>query len=153
MRTLDLTPLFRTTVGFDRLNQLLDSALRGDEAPSFPPYDIEKTGEDTYRITMAVAGFGEDDVDVSVQENMLTVAARSKDEGKDRAFLYRGIARRAFERKFQLADHIVVTGAGLVNGLLNIELAREVPEAMKPRKIVVATVSGKGRVIENKSAA
>jgi len=153
MRTLDLTPLFRTTVGFDRLNQLLDSALRGDEAPSFPPYDIEKTGEDTYCITMAVAGFGEDDVDVTVQENMLTVAARSKDEGKDRAYLYRGIARRAFERKFQLADHIVVTGAGLINGLLNIELAREVPEAMKPRKIVVATDSGKGKVIENKSAA
>jgi molecular chaperone IbpA len=153
MRHLDLTPLFRTTVGFDRLNQLLDTALRVEEAPSYPPYDIEKTGEDTYRVTMAVAGFGEDDVDVTLQENMLTVAAKSKDDGKDRAFLYRGIARRAFERKFQLADHIIVTGASLVNGLLNIDLAREVPEAMKPRKIAVATSGGKGRVIESKTAA
>jgi len=141
MRTLDLSPLFRSTIGIDRMSRLLDSALQFDTAaPSYPPYNIEKTGEDAYRITMAVAGFGEDDLEVVTSENTLTVRAKSavEEEDKNRVFLHRGIAGRAFERRFQLADYIKVSGASLVNGLLNIDLVREVPEAQKPRTVKIA---------------
>ncbi|MGK9230734.1 Hsp20 family protein [Inquilinus limosus] len=141
MRTLDLSPLFRSTIGIDRMSRLLDSALQFDTAaPSYPPYNIEKTGEDAYRITMAVAGFGEDDLEVVTSENSLIVRAKSTadEEDKNRVFLHRGIAGRAFERRFQLADFIKVTGATLVNGLLNIDLVREVPEAQKPRTVKIS---------------
>ena len=145
MRTLDLSPLFRSTIGIDRLSRLLDSAPQFDAAaPSYPPYNIEKTGEDAYRITMAVAGFGEDDLEVVTSENTLTVRAKatSDEEEKSRVFLHRGIAGRAFERRFQLADYIKVGSASLVNGLLNIDLVREVPEAQKPRTVKIAVGQG-----------
>ena len=145
MRTLDLSPLFRSTIGIDRLSRLLDSAPQFDAAaPSYPPYNIEKTGEDAYRITMAVAGFGEDDLEVVTSENTLTIRAKatSDEEEKSRVFLHRGIAGRAFERRFQLADYIKVGGATLVNGLLNIDLVREVPEAQKPRTVKIAVGQG-----------
>ncbi|MDH3595218.1 MAG: Hsp20 family protein [Rhodospirillales bacterium] len=154
MRTYDLSPLMRATVGFDRLTSLLDTASRVDEATlGYPPYNIEKTGEETYRITMAVAGFGEADLDVTVQENSLVIkAGKAKPEAdKGVRYLHRGIATRAFERRFDLADHIQVTGARLENGILSIELEREVPEAMKPRSIAIET-KGKAKVIENAAA-
>lgn len=143
MRTFDLSPLHRFGVGFDNMNRLLDAALRLDEtAPSYPPYNIEKRGEDTYRVSMAVAGFSEDDLEVTVQDNSLIVRGRlSKDETEEQdkpQYLHHGIATRAFERRFQLADHIKVTGASLVNGLLHVEMAREVPEEKKPRRIEIA---------------
>jgi molecular chaperone IbpA len=140
MQRFDLSPLFRSTIGFDRLARLADAATRVDDAASsYPPYNIEKTGEDSYRISMAVAGFGQDDLEITLQENALIVAGKAKDEAKAGQFLYRGIARRAFERRFQVADHIRVTGASLDNGLLHIELVREVPEEMKPRTIRIET--------------
>ncbi len=140
MRTFDLSPLFRSTVGFDRMSQLVDAALTADEAQlSYPPYNIEKTGEDSYRITMAVAGFGQDDINLVSQENSLTVSGRSQDTVKNVEYLHRGIARRAFQRRFELADHIKVKGAELVNGLLHIELVREVPEEQKPREIKISS--------------
>jgi molecular chaperone IbpA len=135
MNTLDFSPLFRSTIGFDRLMRLADSAARGDV--SYPPYDIEKTGEDSYRLSMAVAGFGADDLEIRVQENALLVIGKAATEGDGARYLHRGIARRAFERRFQLADTIKVTGAGLDNGLLHVELVREVPEALKPRTIKI----------------
>ncbi len=159
MRSYDLTPLLRATVGFERMFNMLDTATRLDEsAPSYPPYNIEKTGEDAYRIVMAVAGFGETDIEVTAKENNLVVAGK-----KDRApeaqaeaadhYLHRGIATRAFERRFDLADHIRVTGARLENGLLQVELVRELPEAMKPRSIAIETVApAKRKVIEDKAA-
>jgi molecular chaperone IbpA len=152
MRTFDLSPLFRNSVGFDRMTRLLDG-VAGDPIPSYPPYNIEKIGEDAYRITMAVAGFGEADLDVQVTDNQLTIAGRvAKNEGepKEQMYLHRGIAERAFDRRFNLADHIKVADASLVNGLLHVDLVREVPEAMKPR-----TVSIKSRplkVIGDKAA-
>jgi molecular chaperone IbpA len=155
MRTLDLTPLLRATVGFDRMTNLLDAATRLDEgALSYPPYNIEKTGEDTYRIVMAVAGFGEDEIEVTVKESSLLVTGKKdKPENGEANYLYRGIAARAFERRFDLADHIRVTGARLENGLLFVELAREVPEAMKPRTIKIETRPGNGRkTIDSKAA-
>ena len=139
MRTYDLSPLFRSTVGFDRLSRLMDSALRGEEtAPAYPPYNIERTGEDTYRISMAVAGFGEDDIAITVQENALTISGKVAKEEGERTFLHRGIAGRAFERRFELAEHIKVKEASLRNGLLHVDLVREVPEAAKPRTIKIA---------------
>ena len=154
MRHADFSPLMRATVGFDRLVNLLDASARVDEsAPSYPPYNIEKTGDDSYRIIMAVAGFGEDDLEVTVQENSLTIkAGKAKAEAdKEVKYLYRGIATRAFERRFDLADHIKVTGARLENGVLSIDLAREIPEAMKPRTIKIES-RGKAKVIENAAA-
>ncbi len=136
MTTFDFSPLFRSTIGFDHLGQLLDRALV-DEGSSYPPYNIEKTGEDAYRITMAIAGFGEDDLNIVAQENMLVVSGKAKPVDERTEFLYRGIAGRAFERRFQLADHIKVVGAQLVNGLLHVDLVREVPEAKRPRTIKV----------------
>jgi len=139
MRTFDLSPLFSTTVGFDRMARMLDQ-VSSETAPSYPPYNIEKTGDDAYRVTMAVAGFGEEDIAVEVKENVLTVSGNvGKDEEKAKAYLHRGIATRAFERRFNLADHIQVTGAALENGLLHIDLVREVPEALKPRRIAIST--------------
>jgi len=140
MRTLDLSPLFRSSVGFDRMSRLLDAALQFDE-PAYPPYDIEKRGQDTYRITMAVAGFNEDDLEVTETEGTLIVRGRGRPEEQEAqsAYLYRGIAGRAFERRFQLADFVHVTGARLENGLLHIDLVREVPEALKPRSVHIET--------------
>ena len=138
MRTYDFSPLFRYSVGFDRVQQLLDTALeRAENAPGYPPYNIESVGENAYRITMAVAGFGENDLDVTVKENSLIVSGRNDRNGEDVTFLHRGIATRAFERRFELADHVKVTGANLVNGMLTVWLEREIPEEHKPRKIEI----------------
>jgi molecular chaperone IbpA len=138
MRTFDLTPLLRSSVGFDRFNRVFEALSQHDEAaPSYPPYNIEKAGEDDYRITMAVAGFAEGDIDVTVKENTLVVSGRALPETEGVKYLYRGIAGRAFERRFDLADTIKVVGARLENGLLHIDLMREVPEALKPRKIAI----------------
>ena len=139
MRTYDFSPLFRYSVGFDRIENLMASAMsRADQSSSYPPYNIESVGESTYRITMAVAGFRADDIEVVLKESTLTVksAPESKEEPN---LIYRGIARRAFERRFQLADHIRVTGAELRDGLLNIELEREIPEGKKPQVIPIQT--------------
>ena len=151
MRHFDLSPLYRSTVGFDRLFDMLDSSGVETNGPTYPPYNIERTGEDAYRVTMAVAGFGKDDIDIVAKENVLTIKAEKQEEKADetREMLYQGIAARAFERRFQLADHVQVTGASLENGLLHIDLVREVPEAMKPRKI---TISGGARQIDAKAA-
>ncbi len=153
MDSFDFTPLFRSTIGFDRLLRLADAATRFDGASlAYPPYNIEATGENAYRLTMAVAGFGRDDIDVTVKENELLVSGKSKkDEAQNAAYLHRGIARRAFERRFQLADHIKVSGASLDNGLLHVDLTREVPEEKKPRKIEIAQGSGP-KTIDHKAA-
>jgi molecular chaperone IbpA len=134
MNTLNLSPLFRTAIGFDRLARLMDNAA-ADVA--YPPYNIEKTGDDSYAITMAVAGFGPEDIEVTVKENTLVVTGRAGQETASGELLYRGIAGRAFERRFVLADHIVVDAAELTNGLLRIDLKRVVPEALKPRRIAI----------------
>lgn len=141
MRHFDLSPLYHSTVGFDRIGSLLDAALTDEtSAPSYPPYNIEKIGEDAYRISVAVAGFAEGDLDIEVKEGQLTIAGTKKaaEKSEDAVFLYRGIAARAFERRFQLADHVRVQNASLENGLLHVDLVREVPEALKPRKIQIA---------------
>jgi molecular chaperone IbpA len=137
MTTFDFSPLFRTAIGFDRMARLMDSAASSAEAPSYPPYNIEKTGDDTYRLTMAVAGFRPEDLDMTVKENTLVISGRVSGENQKGEVLYRGIAGRAFERRFVLADHIVVDGADLANGLLHVGLKRVVPEALKPRKIAI----------------
>ncbi len=136
MRTFDLTPLYRSTVGFDRVFDLLDSVGKA-ESGGYPPYNIERLDENDYRITLAVAGFGEADLDVELHENTLTVTGSRQDADEGREFLYQGIAGRSFERRFQLAEHVQIAGASLVNGLLNIELKREIPDAKKPRKIAI----------------
>jgi molecular chaperone IbpA len=135
--TYDFAPLFRTAIGFDRLARLVDTATEAAAAPSYPPYNIEKTGEDTYRLTMAVAGFGPEDIELVVKDNTLIVTGRAGSEQPKTDILYRGIAGRAFERRFVLADHIVVDGADLRNGLLHVGLKRVVPEALKPRRISI----------------
>ena len=135
--TYDFTPLFRTAIGFDRLARLMDTAQTAPAATSYPPYNIEKTGDDSYRLTMAVAGFGPEDIELVVRDNALFVTGRVKAEDHKGEVLYRGIAGRAFERRFTLADHIEVDGADLVNGLLHVGLKRVVPEALKPRRIAV----------------
>ena len=137
MTTFDFSPLFRSTVGFYRIQRLLESAQRADEANGYPPYNIEKLEENAYRITMAVAGFAEADIDIEVKDGMMAVSGKQPDDQTERSFLHRGIAGRTFRRSFQLADHVKVQGAALENGLLHIELAREIPEAMKPRKIAI----------------
>lgn len=136
MRTFDLTPLYRSTVGFDRVFDLLDTAGKA-ESGGYPPYNIERLDENDYRITLAVAGFAEEDLDVELREHTLTITGERTDADANRSFLYQGIAGRSFERRFQLAEHVKVSGASLVNGLLNIELQREIPEAKKPRKISI----------------
>ncbi|WP_108659837.1 Hsp20 family protein [Acuticoccus kandeliae] len=138
MRQFDLTPLYRSTVGFDRLFSLLDNSTAVNQTQSYPPYNIERTAEDEYRITMAVAGFTEDELTVEVKEGSLTVTGQKADaDQSNENMLYRGIAARAFERRFQLADHVHVTGASLEHGLLHVSLKREVPEAKKPRTIAI----------------
>jgi molecular chaperone IbpA len=140
MDRFDFSPLFRSTIGFDRLTRLVDAATRVDSGSlAYPPYNIEKTGEDAYRLTMAVAGFSEDELDITVQENTLLVIGKAKKDEAENRYLHRGIARRAFERRFSLADHIRVVGATLVNGMLHVDLVHEVPEAAKPRKIQIGT--------------
>lgn len=151
MRNFDLAPLYRSTVGFDRMAGLMDQLMAGDTAqPTYPPYNIEKTGDDSYRISIAVAGFGEDDLNLEVKEGQLTVTARKvADETATKpVYLHRGIAERGFERRFQLADHVRVAGADLVNGLLHIDLVREVPEALKPRTIAIRNANGGKKTIE-----
>lgn len=154
MRSVDLTPLFRYSVGFDRLDELFDTAFRNSaQDSSYPPYNIAKTGDDAYKITLAVAGFGEDDLEIVAKENLLTVRGKSA-EADDAVYLHRGIARRAFEHRFQLADYVKVTGASLANGLLDVQLVREVPEAKKPQQIKIGAAStSKPRVIESPQAA
>jgi molecular chaperone IbpA len=143
MRQFDFAPLYRSTVGFDRLFSMLDAAGTAENAQSYPPYNIERTGETTYRITMAVAGFSETELSIESRENTLTVKGEKADEAHGGSeYLYRGIAGRAFERRFQLAEHVEVKGASLKNGLLHIDLARIVPEALKPRRIEIATANG-----------
>jgi molecular chaperone IbpA len=152
MDRFDFSPLFRSTIGFDRLTRLVDAATRVDNAAlAYPPYNIEKTGEDAYRLTMAVAGFSPEEVDVTVQENSLLVTGKAKKDGEESRYLHRGIARRAFERRFSLADHIKVIGATLQNGMLHVDLVHEVPEAAKPRKIQIG--SGEPQQLTQKQAA
>jgi molecular chaperone IbpA len=137
MRTFDLTPLYRSAIGFDRLEQLLNDAQRNDATPSYPPYNIELIGEDQYRIVMALAGFNRSEIDITFERDSLHVVGRKQKDGVERTYLHRGIAARDFEQRFQLATHVKVTGASFDNGMLNIELVREIPEALKPRKIVI----------------
>jgi molecular chaperone IbpA len=151
MTTLDFSPLFRSTIGFDRLSRMVDAATRADAASAYPPYNIEKTGDDSYRLSMAVAGFAPDDLDVQVHENALLVAGKAQPEVDPSRYLHRGIARRGFERRFQLADTIKVVGASFDNGMLHVELVREIPEAMKPRTVKIAS-GPQPRTIEQKAA-
>jgi molecular chaperone IbpA len=155
MDGFDFSPLFRSTIGFDRMARLFDSATRVDSAAvAYPPYNIEKTGEDSYRLTMAVAGFSQDDIDIIVHEGTLVVSGKAQKEETNGRYLHRGIARRAFERRFSLADHIKVAGASMDNGLLHVDLVREVPEAMKPRTIKIeSTQPSHPQVVEQKQAA
>ncbi|MEO1723510.1 MAG: Hsp20 family protein [Pseudomonadota bacterium] len=151
MRTIDLTPLYRSTVGFDRMAGLLDQVMAGENAaPSYPPYNIEKTGEDAYRISIAVAGFAESELNAEVRDQVLTVTAKrmQKDDAPQRTYLHRGIAERGFERRFQLADHVRVNGAALENGLLHVDLVREIPEALRPRTIAISSQGNAQRTIE-----
>ncbi len=142
MRSFDFAPLHRATIGFDQIADMMDRVLTNDVAqPTYPPYNIEKTDADTYRISVAVAGFSEADLSVEVKENALIVAGKKAAEDKDRSYLHRGIATRAFERRFALADHVRVTGASHENGMLNIDLKREVPEALKPRRIEISSAN------------
>jgi molecular chaperone IbpA len=154
MRAFDLSPLLRSSVGFDHVNRLFELANRVDEtATSYPPYNIEKRGEDAYRITMAVAGFDQSELDITVKENSLIVTGKAVEQaatqdGEQVSYLHRGIARRAFERRFELADTVKVVGAELKDGLLHVALKREVPEAKKPRQIQINTAANNGTVIE-----
>ena len=154
MTTLDFTPLFRSAIGFDRLASALESAYRSD-AGGYPPYNIELMGEDRYRISMAVAGFREGDLDLQVKESILTVSGARKEEDKGHRYLHRGIANRSFERQFQLADYVRVEAAELKDGLLHIDLVREVPEAMRPRRIEIRSADQRyieGEATQNKAA-
>lgn len=152
MNHFDFSPLFRSTIGFDRLSRLIDESMRGADQVGYPPYNIEKTGENDYRIAMAVAGFAADEITLVQQENTLVVAGQKKDaDAGNGTYLHRGIAQRSFERRFQLADFIRVTSAKLENGLLFVDLVREVPEAMKPRRIAIETGS-KPNILEAKAA-
>jgi len=153
MRQYDFAPLYRSTVGFDRLFSMLDTLGSGENAQSYPPYNIDRTGENAYRITMAVAGFSDSELSIESRENGLTVKGEKAEETAEGSeFLYRGIAGRAFERRFQLAEHVEVRGASLKNGLLHIDLVRVIPEALKPRKIEIATANANARSIEATAA-
>ena len=151
----DFSPLYRTMVGFDRLASMIDTATRLDGAQGYPPYNIERIDENAFAIELAVAGFGEDDLDIETNDGLLTVTGRhgDNDASSEREFLHRGIAERGFIRRFQLADHVIVTGAELKNGLLHIALVRELPEAKKPRKIAISSTKAKRakpRIVDNK---
>ena len=153
MHTFDFTPLFRSTVGFDRLSRMLETNMLNEQDSAYPPYNIVKVSDDQYRITMAVAGFAEDELDITSKENQLIIQGRVKereDSDGNVTYLHRGIAARAFERRFQLADHIKVSAAGLENGLLTVSLSREIPEEMKPRKIQI--LSGTETLLEHESS-
>ena len=140
MRSFDFAPLYRASVGFDQIADMMDRVLSIDVAqPTYPPYNIEKTADDAYRISIAVAGFADEDLSVEVKDGALIVSARKSEEDADRTYLHRGIATRAFERRFQLADHVRVSGATHTDGMLHIELVREVPEALKPRRIAITS--------------
>ena len=155
MRHVDFSPLYRSTVGFDRLFTMLDSLGQPDSGQTYPPYNIERTGEDSYRISMAVAGFSDEEISIEAHRNVLTVKGERKEEaeGEGSELLYRGIASRAFERRFQLADHVDVVGAALKNGLLHIDLKRNIPEELKPRKIEITSApAAKAKQIEGKAA-
>jgi len=145
MRTYDFAPLYRSTVGFDRIASMLDAITNADTGQnSYPPYNIEKTDEDAYRITVAVAGFAEADLNIEARDGQLVISGKKAEtEGETPKYLHRGIATRAFERRFQLADHVRAVGAETVNGLLHVDLVREVPEALKPRTIQIATAKPK----------
>jgi molecular chaperone IbpA len=150
MRTFDLTPLYRSTVGFDRLFSMLDAF---DSTPGYPPYNIERTGENDYRITLAVAGFSENELSIEAKENTLTIKGEKEvKEERTSEMLYQGIAARAFERTFQLADYVQVKGATLENGLLHVDLVREIPEAKKPRQIAIGNGKSKPKVVEAEAA-
>lgn len=150
MRTIDFSPLYRSVVGFDRLAQILETATV-DQASGYPPYNIERTDENAYRIEIAVAGFRSEELNVEVKENLLTVQGRKTANDAERRFLHRGLAERDFERRFQLADYVVVTDAHLSDGLLSVSLRRELPEALKPRRVEIATTSSP--LIEGEKAA
>ncbi|KAA0970860.1 Hsp20 family protein [Aureimonas fodinaquatilis] len=153
MRHVDFAPLYRSTVGFDRLFSKLDSVSGVENAQSYPPYNIERTGEHAYRITMAVAGFDGNELNIELRENVLTVKGeRSETENSNAQYLHRGIAARTFERRFQLAEHVEVKGANLKNGLLHIDLERVIPEAMKPRRIEIATAGNANKVLDTAAA-
>ncbi len=152
MRNFDFAPLYRATVGFDRIADLMDRALSADVGqPAYPPYNIEKTDENAYRISVAVAGFSADELTVEVKEGLLLVIARKSAEEPARTYLHRGIATRAFERRFTLADHLRVTGAANADGMLHIDLVREVPEALKPRRIEITRDASNGATVEAKA--
>lgn len=148
--TIDFSPLYHSAIGFDRMATLLDSVAR-DSKPSYPPYNIEQVEENHYRITMAVAGFTEDELDITSEQNSLVISGRQQSDDDSRNYLHRGIATRDFERKFQLAEHVKVVSAKLENGLLHVALEREIPEAMKPRKIAIEGI-GKGSLLEQNAA-
>lgn len=148
MTTIDFSPLYRSTVGFDSLANMLDSAMQTNTTSGYPPYDIESVDEGKYKITVAVAGFSEDELDIQIENGVLTISGKRDDE-KQGNYLHRGIAKRSFERKFQLADHVEVDNAELVNGLLQVSLLKEVPEALKPKKISIGSGSD---VLEHKKA-
>ncbi len=152
MRHVDFSPLYRSTVGFDRLFTMLDSLAQPDNGQTYPPYNIERTGDDAYRIVMAVAGFTENDISIEAHRNVLTIKGEKSEEQQENGeLLYRGIASRAFERRFQLADHVDVLGAELRNGLLHIDLKRNIPEEMKPRRVAINGQNG-SKQIEAKAA-
>ena len=151
MRTIDFSPLFRHSVGFDRMQRLMDSAQQTEQSNAYPPYNIEQDGENGYNVTLAVAGFAPSDIDITLSERTLVVSGKIADSEGERTFLHRGIAGRAFERRFELADHIEVKGAAIENGLLQIGLERVVPEEQKPRKIEINATTG-AKTIEQKAA-
>jgi molecular chaperone IbpA len=149
MTRIDLSPLYRSSIGFDRMGSLLDTALRSEKTSGgYPPYDIEARGDDQYAITLAVAGFAQSELDIQVEKGVLTVRGKKDEDMSERNYLYQGIANRAFERKFNLADHVEVSGADMSNGLLTIDLIREIPEAMKPKSIAINQA---GNVLEHQS--
>jgi molecular chaperone IbpA len=151
MRTYDFTPLHRATIGFDQIADLMDRVLSSEvKQTGYPPYNIEKTAPDAYRISIAVAGFSDSDLSVEVKENSLVVSASKADEDDARSYLHRGIATRAFERRFALADHVIVTGASHADGMLHIDLRREIPEALKPRRIEISAGKPQTDLVEAK---
>ena len=153
MRHVDFSPLYRSTVGFDRLFTMLDTLGQPDNGQSYPPYNIERTAEDAYRISMAVAGFSDDEISIEAHRNVLTIKGeKTEEKDENTQFLHRGIAARAFERRFQLADHVEVNGAALKNGLLHIDLKRNIPEEMKPRRIEIVSAPAQTKQIEAKAA-
>lgn len=153
MRTYDLTPLYRTAIGFDRLTQLFDDAKRADAQPGYPPYNVERVSDDKYQITMALAGFDRSEIEIEAERDTLKITGRKQKDDVKRTYLHRGIAARDFEQRFQLADHVRVVGASFVNGLLHIDLIREIPEALKPRTIQIASATGNVQTLDERKAA